>query len=317
MKEKKDKKIIKIDGKEYKIINESLTEILRLPIQIKVCSLLHIGAASSEKKGSVFKVDETPIIPATSFKGALRYQLEQLFIKNFVKKEKNNHLNNLFNILNYKLPDILSKRFNYNKGENPKLEILKPCIPTQNPTKSEQELIGKEYRQYLKLGNSRIVGCKISISNKDISIPKTDTQEIGICPVCYFMGASGIMGFLRINNFFPYPEDRKIETVAYGEKVKIEYVKPGAVFKGYIDIIIHDPVQEVQFGYPRKIGEKTIDKWLKEKDENESEKYKNERIKILLEEILIPAICNIKQLGGYKSRGAGKVNVDIVGNIAN
>jgi len=301
---------VRINNKEitFATEKEGLIEVLRLPIKIEVDkeSFLHIGAAPSplsEKKGAVFKVDRTPVIPATSFKGALRYQLELLFINEFINKNKNENEIKQF-----------TKIFKISENE----DVLKPCIPTQNPTKSEEELKkNKIYRDKFKIGNKEFKSCQIIIDNNNVLVP-----EIGICPVCYFMGASGIMGFLRINNFLPYPEDeneyklidqtniridRKTQTAAHGAKVETEHVKPGTVFKGYIDIIIHDPIKGFQFGYLREIDGKVIDKWLEKWDiENE-----NERIKVLLEEILIPAIRNIKQLGGYKSRGAGKVNVDI------
>ena len=38
---------------------------------------------------------------------------------------------------------------------------------------------------------------------------------------------------------------------------------------------------------------------------------KEEKVKILTEKVLLPAIQNIKILGGQKSRGAGKVNIQI------
>ncbi|MBW9222762.1 hypothetical protein KKP97_06935, partial [Methanothermococcus sp. SCGC AD-155-C09] len=231
---------VKNEEKEFEMTKEGLMKLLKLPIRIEVAkgSFLHIGAAPSpltEKKGAVFKVDRTPVIPATSFKGALRHQLELLFIEKIDDFEK------LFNIL-----------------DNEK-EVLKPCIPSPEPTKSEEELIGK-YRK---------TGCQISVNNDKISIPKIDDQkkdkqktgnkkkdeqEIGICPVCYFMGSSGIIGFLRFNNFYPEGEgklmdqtniriDRKTGTTAHGAKVEGEQVKPGTVFKGNVDIVISEPVR--------------------------------------------------------------------------
>ncbi len=113
---------IKIDGEEkkFKIKEEGKIKILELPIVVKVKekSFLHIGAAPSpltEKKGAVFKVGRTPVIPATSFKGALRHQLELLFI------EKIGEFAELFNVENK--------------------EMLKPCIPSPRPTKAKKNLL--------------------------------------------------------------------------------------------------------------------------------------------------------------------------------
>jgi len=289
--------------KELEIKEMGKVKVLEIPIKIEVAeeSFLHIGAAPSpltEKKGAVFKVDRTPVIPATSFKGALRHQLELLFI------EKIDKFAQLFNI------------------PGNRKDLLKPCIPSSRPTKAEEELINSgKYRKKAKLGNKYIAGCQISIDNEKVLVPKVNEQEVGICPVCYFMGASGFMGFLRFSNFYPESEggiidqtniriDRKTGTAAYGAKVEGEQVKPGTVFKGNISIVITEPILEIQgiqFGGARKIGDKVIDKWLEDWEETN----KDERAKILIEKIIIPAVKNIKILGGQKSRGAGKVSVDV------
>jgi len=296
------------EEKEFEVREEGKMKILEIPIKIEVAegSFLHVGAAPSpltEKKGAVFKVDRTPVIPATSFKGALRHQLELLFI------EKIDEFTQLFNI-----PDN-------------RKDLLKPCIPSSRPTKAEEELINSgKYRKKAKLGNKEIAGCQISIDNEKVLVPKVNEQEVGICPVCYFMGAPGFMGFLRFSNFYPESEggiidqtniriDRKTGTAAYGAKVEGEQVKPGTVFKGNISIVITEPILEMQgilFGDARKIGNEVIDKWLENWEEtNEEETNKDERAKILIEKIIIPAVKNIKILGGQKSRGAGKVNVNV------
>jgi len=268
----------KIDGeeKEFETKEEGKMKILELPIVIKVKekSFLHIGAAPSpltERKGAIFKVGRTPVIPATSFKGALRHQLELLFI------EKIDEFAELFNVKNR--------------------EILKPCIPSQQPTKAEKELISKgKYRKKAKLKNKEIVGCQISVDNENILVPEIENQKVGICPVCYFMGAAGLMGFLRFSNLYPEGEgsvidqtniriDRKTGTAAHGAKVEGEQVKPGTIFKGSISIVISEPIlemQRIQFGDARKIGDVAIDKWLENWDETE------------------------------KSRGGGKVNINII-----
>ncbi|PLV59907.1 RAMP superfamily CRISPR-associated protein [Thermotoga sp. KOL6] len=291
------------EEKEFKMKREGKMRVLELPVKIEVAedSFLHIGAAPSpltEKKGAVFKVDRTPVIPATSFKGALRHQLELLFI------EKIDEFAQLFNI-----PDN-------------KKNLLKPCIPSPRPTKAEEELINLgKYRKKAKLGNKEIAGCQIGVDNDKIWIPKINDQNVGICPVCYFMGSAGLMGFLRFSNFYPESEgsvidqtniriDRKTETAAPGAKVEGEQVKPGTVFKGNISIVISEPVLEmqgIQFGDARKIDGVIIDKWL----ESWRETDKKKRAKILIEEVLIPAINNIRELGGQKSRGAGKVDVGV------
>jgi len=125
---------------------------------------------------------------------------------------------------------------------------------------------------------------------------------------------------LRIENFYPSNEgniidqtniriDRKTQTAAKRAKVDGEQVKPGTVFKGKISVVISEPILEMQglqFGDARKIGDTVIDKWLEKYD-----KSKNEKVGYIIETILIPAIENITLLGGQKSRGGGRVKVDL------
>lgn len=269
---------------------EGVVEVFSLGISITVedGSFLHIGAAPSpltEKKGSVFKVDRTPVIPVTSFKGALRNQMELLFI------ERLNDFKTIFNPNND--------------------DMIKPCIPTPRPSKAEEELLLNGYRGQMN-GKQYTGHCEIQSDENNVSI-----GDLGICPVCYFMGATGIMGFLRFSNYYPAEGDwlvdqtniridRKTNTAAQRAKVDGEQVKPNTKFNGTIEIINKTP-QGFEFGQPRRIGDKIIDLWL----ENWSETANDKRKQILIEKILFPAIQNIKFLGGQKSRGAGKVKVEI------
>jgi len=285
---------IQIDKKELEmpVKNEGNIEILTMKVKIAVeeDSFLHIGSSPSpltEKKAAVFKVDRTPVIPASSFKGALRNQMELLIIQNL------SNLKTLFNV----------------DDEN----NLKPCIPAPRPTKSEQELLNLGYRG--SMVDKKYTGhCEIQVDEDEIKI-----LNLGICPVCYFMGATGIMGFLRFSNFYPdrgnwlvdqtnIRIDRKTGTAAPKAKVDGEQIKPGTIFHGTIEIINKTP-QGFEFGSPRKIGDKVIDLWLEKWQEPDIEKRK----KVLIETLLVPAIQNIKFLGGQKSKGAGKVKVEIEG----
>ncbi|MEM2857236.1 MAG: RAMP superfamily CRISPR-associated protein [Candidatus Nitrosocaldaceae archaeon] len=290
---------------KFNIQEYGYTKILRLPIEVKVedNSFLHIGGPYDPRsaiKGQIFKVDGIPVIPATSFKGALRFQLEHLFI------------NNLSNFKN-----------NFNVNDD---NYLKPCIPTTNLSPAERELVGKYYRQ--QENNNRYSTCYLEVEDENIR-----TSQYGICPVCYFMGALGLPGFLRFTNFYPLSRDaiipqtnirldRKTNTAAHGAKVEQEQVKGGVTFNGHIDIILENPVSRLQcitFGMPRvfKKGENqgrqqsqqpkdiVLDKWLERWNVQNNDIMI--RIKTLIEDILIPSIDNIRELGGHKSRGAGRV----------
>jgi len=270
------------------INQQGILRVFQIPLKITVekGSFLHIGGSPSpltEKKGAVFSVNGKPAIPASSFKGAFRYQMEQLLI---TKK------------------DELKEKFNINDDE-----LIKPCIPASNPSKAEKELSKLGYRESK-------YHCNIQVEENEIKIPGDNDRTIGLCPVCYFFGAPGLMGFLRIPNFWPEMGeykinqtniriDRKSGTAASGAIVRGEQVKPGTIFKGILEIIAQQG--NFKFGRAREIGEVTVDRWLN----GTASKSLEETQLLLINELLIPALNNITVLGGQKSKGAGKVLVEL------
>ena len=148
-------------------------------------------------------------------------------------------------------------------------------------------------------------------------MPKENNKPKGLCPVCYFFGTTGLMGFLRIPNFWPEVReyridqtniriDRKSGTAATRDIVNGEQVKPGTVFKGTLEIVAQQGT--FQFGKAREIGGTKVDLWL---DGVASKQMEEETKLLLINEILIPALNNITVLGGQKSKGAGKVSIEI------
>lgn len=263
---------------------QGILTVLQIPLKITVKegSFLHIGGSPSpltEKKAPVFSVDGRPIIPASSFKGAFRYQVEQLLIN------KKDELNSMLGITDD--------------------ELIKPCIPAPRPSKAEQELLESGYRGH----------CKIKVEEDKVEIPKRNNKSLGICPVCYFFGATGLMGFLRIPNFWPETGEYRIDqtsiridresgTAATGAIVTGEQVKPGTVFKGILEIVAQRGT--FQFGRAKEIGGTKVDLWL----DGIASKPTEEAQLLLINEILLPALSNITVLGGQKSKGAGKVSIE-------
>jgi CRISPR/Cas system CSM-associated protein Csm3 (group 7 of RAMP superfamily) len=265
---------------------QGILTMLQIPLKITVQegSFLHIGGSPSplsEKDAPVFSVDGKPAIPASSFKGAFRYQVEQLLIAN--------------------KDELKSKLRITDEG------LIKPCIPAPRPSKAEQELFKSGYRNK---------HCEIKVEEDRVEIPKENNRSIGLCPACYLFGATGLMGFLRIPNFWPEVGEYRIDqtsiridrgsgTTAKGAKVDGEQVKPGTIFKGTLEIIAQQGT--FQFGKPREAGETKVDLWL----DGIASKPIEEAQLLLINEILIPALNNITILGGQKSKGAGKVNIEI------
>lgn len=243
-------------------------------INVEKGSFLHIGGSPNPltgKKAPIFMINEIPAIPATSFKGALRHATE-LYIQT--------HLNELKKIFN--LEDT-----NY----------LIPCLPTSKRTVAEKSL--KNYRSQ---------NCRLN----NVDFPKD-----GLCPVCYLFGANGLMGFLRFNNLLATTPgqkrmeqtniriDRKLNTAARHAIVSGDQVLPGTKFEGKLEIVLKD--ENYEFGKPRSIGDKIVDLWLNKVKEKDIEDV---RIKII-NNLIIKPLSNIDRLGGQKSRGGGKVKINL------
>jgi len=124
------------------------------------------------------------------------------------------------------------------------------------------------------------------------------------------------MGFLRIPNFWPeigeyriditnIRIDRKSGTAASGAIIPSEQVKSGTIFKGILEIIAKQG--NFKFGKPREIGGIKIDLWLT----GIASKPVEEAQLLLINKVLIPALNNITVLGGQKSKGAGKISIEL------
>lgn len=253
--------------------------VMQLGIKVAAGSFLHVGGTPSpltEKKQPVFTVDGQPVIPASSFKGALRQQLELLLIERRMQ-----------------LAAALGLA-----GD--KANLLKPSIPAPRPSVAERDLFGKGYRNEHS---------EIRIEEDKVRVPAG-----GLCPVSYFLGATGLEGYLRIPNFMPQAGewridqtririDRQTQTAAQGAIVTGEQVKPGSLFEGRL--LIFQQRHGAAFGRCRVIGGTRVDLWL----DSWTEDNDVGRQLFLINEILVPALNNIKVLGGQKSLGGGRVEI--------
>lgn len=256
--------------------------VLLIKIEVAEGSFLHVGGTPSpltEKKQPIFSVDGQPVIPASSFKGAFRQQVESLLIQN---------------------KDAFAARLDLNGSQ---ADVLKPSIPAPRPSKAEQGLLGKGYR---------VEQSEIKVEEDRVQVPRN-----GLCPPSYFFGATGLEGYLRIPNLFSMPGewridqtririDRQSQTAAPGAIVTGEQVKPGSLFTG--ELLIYQERQGSLFGRCRTIGGADIDLWLKHWTEPDDAK----RQLFLLNEILIPALNNVAVLGGQKSLGGGRVIISLL-----
>jgi len=175
-----------------------------------------------------------------------------------------------------------------------KNEWLKPCIPADENTISpdERKLINEGFYKY--------------------SCAYPSTQEY-ICPVCYLLGARGLVGFVHVpflnltkGSAEPLAfirKDRVIGTSArgtHGALAKFEAIAEGSTFEGTMNILLQDDVIKWNLGQKRNLAESIGDKWL------ETDEWNRDKIE---KELIVNRLQNIKSLGGYISKGFGLIDV--------
>ena len=264
----------------------------RYKIELEAVEPLRIGAVEDPRSGvhnPVAKVGERVVIPGSSLKGALRAEIEQFLIETYY--------------------DIKSQSWARDK------EALQPCVPAPKPSSDEQALID--------LGKYRPKACHYPCEleerfQRGEKVFRGKCTRDGkaaphsICPACYFLGAMGLPGFVRVP--FLYAElppeelysariDRGTGTVVEGTNRPYQLVPADTKFIGDLLVVLEDPVNGWEVGKPRPLGGKTLgDKWLQAEDFG---------VEDLIDTYIIKRLGNIKILGGYKSKGFGAVKIEV------
>ncbi len=232
-------------------------------------------------------------VPGTTLKGALREAIERYLIENYSNKP----------------------------GMN-------PCLPAtpQTVTPDEAELIrrGKykgtscHYPCTPRNQNNRRCKHVINFNNVEHWAPEEKNAGLHyICPVCYLLGAQGLIGFTTIPFLYadisPYElpalrVDRVTGTVAtgaYGTYRTYQIVPGGTEFRGILQVTLEDPIKGWKLGEPRPLKDLTLgDLWLKQNQEWQNSKR-------IINELIIERLKSIKRLGGLKSQGAGYVKIEV------
>jgi len=264
----------------------------RYKVELEVVAPLRIGGVEDPRSGihnPVTKVGERVAIPGSSLKGALRAEMEQFLIDAYHSKAS--------------------------PGWPDDKLAFQPCIPAPKPTIDEQALIGSEkYR-----AEACHYPCDIEERpERGQRVFRGKCTEEGkpnphsICPICYFLGAMGLPGFVHVPFLYAgvSPEelyssriDRAINTVVEGTNRPYQLIPPGVKFSGELIILTEDPAAGWKIGEPRPLSDKTLgDKWL------EQESLKGEK---LVSTYIVERLKNIKILGGYKSKGFGEVKIKV------
>ncbi|MEK9148482.1 MAG: RAMP superfamily CRISPR-associated protein [Candidatus Desantisbacteria bacterium] len=219
---------------------------------------------------------DLPVIPGTSLKGAWRSQMERFLI------------------------DYLG--ISLEKGEE---RGLKPCIPASEITPDERALIGKYKRKKEKDRYSN-----------DHSPCTYDNKSDYICPACYLLGAMTLQGFVRVPFLFPVEGQEELETLLYsiredrakggaakGQNRDWPVINPGVKFEGMIEVLEKDELKNWYFGQERReLKHKNLDRWLKDTH------WSKENI---LADLFKKCLESIEILGGFKSKGCGRVSIAI------
>ena len=239
---------------------------------------LRIGGKKDPLSGAdnpVTRVGGKLVIPGSSLKGALRAEIEKFLIDSY-------YLNG-----------------RWKTG----FEDYMPCIPADELSTDERKLI--DAGKYRNQGGN----CRYPCTDKKCG------QNINhsICPVCYLLGSMGLNGFVKVP--FLYADvsamelyssrmDRATKTIAHGTNRPYELVPDNVAFTGILTVLLEDTVLGWQIGKTRNLGEQRTkgDKWLETERKSQDE---------FISTYVIERLKAIKVLGGYKSKGFGKVEISV------
>ncbi len=216
-------------------------------------------------------VGDKVVVPGSSLKGAYRNALERYLIDQHYDQRAH-------------------------RWDNKELQ---PCMAGTRPSKDENELV----KRGLYRGDSCHYPC-VKRRNRCGNTRHT------VCPACYLLGAQGLVGFMRVpfltseaptNELYSARIDRAMGTVSEGTNRPYELVPNQATFTGTLYVMTSDSVLGWELGKPRPLHDNTGgDKWLNGWSAN---KIVNELIVGILEKVYL--------LGGYKSKGFGKVKLEV------
>jgi|Deesub1362A_J573_1020465.scaffolds.fasta_scaffold01072_7 CRISPR/Cas system CSM-associated protein Csm3 (group 7 of RAMP superfamily) len=218
-------------------------------------------------------------IPGPSLKGAYRNALERYFQEKYWDEKSGWGKDNL---------------------------ECQPCVPGTTLSADEETLVEKG----LYSGPSCHYPCDLTHGRHT---GKCGEMPHSICPVCYMLGAQGLVGFVRVpflfadissDELYSARIDRATGVVAKGTNRPYQIVPDNTNFEGVLSVILKDEFLGWELGKPRPLTDQTKgDAWLQRETEWTAES--------ILNELIVNLIKSINILGGYKSKGCGKVEIDI------
>jgi len=258
----------------------------RYRVELETAAPLRIGGVEDPLTGihnPVARLGDRVVVPGSSLKGALRVEIEQFLIDSYYNESS--------------------------QSWSQERMALQPCIPATRFTTDEQALINAEkYRS-----EACHYPCEERRDRRGECVKGGRLSEHSICPVCYFLGAMTLPGFVRVP--FLYAEisaeelysarmDRARGTVVEGTNRPYQLIATGTKFSGILVVVLEDPVIGWKLGEPRPLKDKSQgDRWLE---------GKNHQAEELINTYIIERLQAIKILGGYKSKGFGEVKIEVI-----
>jgi len=176
---------------------------------------------------------------------------------------------------------------------------MKPCIP------SSEKMLSSDERKLINEGMYKGSSCHYPCD------PKEGVKH-GICPVCYLLGAQGLVGFVTIpflyaavtSSELPATRiDRVTKTVAEGTHRFYQMVPVGVKFEGTMTIMFEDKLRKWNLGKPRPLqGNTQGDLWLERAGWDANK---------IIKELIADRVESLGILGGLRSSGAGEVSIKV------
>ncbi len=254
-------------------------------IALKTKGPLRIGSKRDPLSAAelpVTRVGGKLVIPGPSLKGALRSELERFLIDSYHTDGR------------------------WKQG----MDDFMPCIP------SDTRMISNDEKKRLK-GKYR--SAEVGVCHYPC-VGKCKNQKHSICPVCYLLGSMSLTGFVRVpflyaditaEELYSSRMDRVTKTVVTGTNRPYELVPDGVAFTGEMTILLDDSILEWKLGEPRRLGEEQTlgDHWLQGNEGTMNNEKQGEFIKTYI----LDRLTSVHMLGGYKSKGFGKVEIQVNG----
>lgn len=259
----------------------------KFKVELETLEPFRVGAPKDPRSGienPVTVLGGRAVVPGSTLKGALRAQIEQFLIDTYYDSKAGRWQ-----------PDKLA---------------FQPCIPATSLSKDEEMLIRSgRYRT----GGSCHYPCRHRDERQAAKGGEVGPERHSICPACYFLGAAGLPGFVHVpflysditpDDLYSSRIDRATGTVKEGTNRPYQLIRQGVVFSGELIVIAEDSLTQRKLGQPRQLGDDTLgDVWLQKEPLAPDE---------LVKKFVIERLKAIASLGGYKSKGFGRVKVRVV-----